>query len=368
MNKAKIAAFVTDKVAATKKFVKANSPEILVGLGIVGGVVSAVMACKETRKVDELNYEFVNEKEGIKEKYGLQYEGITPDVDTAHAYKKDLTKATFKHIGRVVLAYAPSAALGAASASSILAGFGKMKAMYTTSAAAASALLKDYNNLCNRIEARYGEEVRYELVNGIEKETVKEKIVDENGKKKTVTKTVDKLPNDMDLDTFSRLWGKGCGGYDEKDMEHNRFFVMQQLKSINRLLKDRWRPAKDGVPEIPGVVSFNEALLHFGFDPESLPDYGEFWGWVYSEENPVGDNVINIGLVDSEDPQTIRFVNGKEGSVLMNFNCDSVITPYLKRRPYFKSKEEIAAEDVEENIHYHQFELDDGLGWNCNEY
>lgn len=367
MNKASIAAFVSDKYAKAKTFLKANSPEILIGLGIAGGVVTTVMACKETRKADELNGEFINQKETIKCKYGLQYEGVDPDENTQRAYKKDLTKATFKYAGKIALTYAPAFAMGTASITSVLAGFGKMKAMYTTSAAAASALLKDYNVLSDRIAERYGEEARYELVNGVEKETVKEKIVDENGKKKTVAKEVSNLPKDTELNIFSRVWGdaeEGCGGqgYHKGDPDHNRFFVYQQLKSLNRLLKDRFRPAKDGRAEIPGIVSFNEVLEAFGFDKV---DYGDYWGWVYSEENPVGDNFIGIGMGECDDPSTIRFINGGSSCVLMNFNCDSNIQPYLKRRGYSLRTE---YEDPGDKVHAHQFELDNYIGWNCNEY
>ena len=367
MNKASIVAFATDKFAKAKTFIKANSPEILIGLGIVGGVATTIMACKETRKVDELNGEFIGMKEDIKCKYGLQHEGFEPDEDTMHAYKKDLTKATIKHAGKIALAYAPAVAMGSASVAAVLAGFGKMKAMYTTSAAAASALLKDYNVLCDRIEKRYGPEARYELVNGVEKETVKEKVVDENGKKKTVTKEVTTLPKDTELNMFSRVWGDkenggGGQGYFKGDPHHNQFFVYQQLKSLNRLLVDRFRPAKDGRDEIPGIVSFNEVLQAFGF--ESV-DYGDYWGWVYSEENPVGDNFIGIGMGECDDPTTIRFINGESDCVLMNFNCDSNIQPYLKRRGYALRTEYV---DPADRVHDHQYELDNYIGWNCNEY
>ena len=362
MNKAEIVAFVSDKYAKAKTFLKANSPEILIGLGIAGGVATTIMACKETRKVDELNGDFVDLKEKIKCEYGLQYDEVDHDEDTISAYKKDLTKATFKHAGKIALTYAPALAMGAASVTSILAGFGKMKAMYTTSAAAASVLLKDYNVLCDRIEKRYGPEARYELVNGVETETVKEKITDENGKKKTVTKEVTNLPEDAELNMFSRVWGPGCMGYIEGDPDHNRFFVIQQLKSLNRLLDDRFRPAKDGVEEVVGVVSFNEELQAFGFP---LVDYGDFWGNTKSEENPVGDNIINIGLLDINDPMNVRFINGQSDCVLLNFNCDSQIQPYLKKRGYALRAEYV---DPGDKVHDHQYELDNYLGWNCNEY
>lgn len=362
MNKASIVAFATDKFAKAKTFIKANSPEILIGLGIAGGVATTIMACKETRKVDELNAEHLDKRYEILCEYGLQYEDVEADEDTMHAYKKDLTKATIKHAGKIALTYAPALAMGAASVTSILAGFGKMKAMYTTSAAAASALLKDYNVLCDRIEKRYGPEARYELVNGVETETVKEKIVDENGKKKTVTKEVTKLPDDAELNMFSRVWGPGCMGYIEGDPDHNRFFIIQQLKSMNRLLDDRFRPAKDGVDEIEGVVSLNEALQSFGLP---LVDYGDFWGWVKSEANPVGDNIINIGLLDIDDPANIRFINGQSDCVLLNFNCDSQIQPYLKKRGYVLRAEYVEPGD---KVHDHQYELDNYIGWNCNEY
>ena len=52
---------------------------------------------------------------------------------------------------------------------------------------------------------------------------------------------------------------------------------------------------------------------------------GHVVGWVYDEENPVGDNYVDFGIYDVRDPNKRAFVNGLEQSIYLDFNVDGNI-------------------------------------------
>ncbi len=49
---------------------------------------------------------------------------------------------------------------------------------------------------------------------------------------------------------------------------------------------------------------------------------GAVVGWVISDD---GDNFVDFGLYNVENPKTRDFVNGYEGAILLDFNVDGVI-------------------------------------------
>lgn len=96
---------------------KKHSPEILVIAGVIGTVVSAVMACKATTKINDILDETKEELDTVH-----KYSG---DPDMAEKYsvedaKKD-TVMIYTHTGmKLAKLYGPAICLGVASISSIL--------------------------------------------------------------------------------------------------------------------------------------------------------------------------------------------------------------------------------------------------------
>ena len=52
---------------------------------------------------------------------------------------------------------------------------------------------------------------------------------------------------------------------------------------------------------------------------------GQVVGWVYDEKNPVGDNFVDFGIYDLYNEKARDFVNGRERSILLDFNIDGNI-------------------------------------------
>ena len=48
---------------------------------------------------------------------------------------------------------------------------------------------------------------------------------------------------------------------------------------------------------------------------------GQVVGWVYSEDNPVGDNFVDFGLY-ADNLAYSDFVNGYDNGILLDFNVD----------------------------------------------
>ena len=52
---------------------------------------------------------------------------------------------------------------------------------------------------------------------------------------------------------------------------------------------------------------------------------GQRVGWVYDENNPVGDNFVDFGIYDLYNEKARDFVNGYERTILLDFNVDGDI-------------------------------------------
>ena len=301
----------------SRKFGKASlklkkySPEILVGAGVIGGVASAVMACKATLKVNEV----VEEHQHNIEKIHVAAEkGITEAGKeyTEEDCKKDLTIAYVQTGVKLAKNYAPAIAVGTLSVASILTGHNMMRKRYLATAAAYSILDKSFKDYRGRVIERFGKELDQELRYNIKAKEVEEVVVNEDGSESVVKKTVNVVdPNDVD--DFSRIWYEGNPGW-TKDPERNLLY----LKNVQRWLTEKLHAQ--------GYLFLNDAYEALGFNRTK---HGQIIGWVYDDKNPIGDNFVDFGLYDTNDPAKARFVNGDERNILITFNHDGNILEYI---------------------------------------
>ena len=281
---------------------KKHSPEILVGAGVVGVVTSAVLACRATTKlsavleenkknVDQL-HEYVEEN-GYSEKY------------TEEDGKKDLVIMYTQTGLKIVKLYGPSVLLGAASIACILAGHNITRKRNVALAAAYAAVDKGFKEYRNRVVDRFGEALDRELKYDIKTKEVERTVVAEDGTETTITETVNVVdPNTHSV--YARFFDEYCSGWD-KNPEYNLMFLRQQQSYANDLLKSR------------GYLYLNEVYEMLGME---LSHAGHVVGWIYDEVNPVGDNFVDFGIYDPNNERKRLFVNGKERSILLDFNVD----------------------------------------------
>lgn len=96
--------------------------------------------------------------------------------------------------------------------------------------------------------------------------------------------------------------------------DYNLMFVKQQERFFNDLLKAR-AEADDKLP----VVFLNEVLDGLGFPQSTI---GAMVGWVYKENNPIGDNYIDF---DIDSIRNQRYKNGESDHLVLDFNVDGVV-------------------------------------------
>ena len=169
----------------------------------------------------------------------------------------------------------------------------------------------DFKDYRQGVVNRYGEEVDRQIRYGYVTEEIKEKVTDENGKTKTVKKTVNVLPEEVaeeyrnnELD-YCRIFD-WSNPFWQGDISYNLTFLRSQQSYFNDLLRAN------------GHVFFNDVLKTLGFKPTRA---GQVVGWKYDPDND-GDGYIDFRISET-------YVEDEHGSrkkvVLLDFNVDGNI-------------------------------------------
>lgn len=293
---------------------KKHSPEILMVAGVAGVVVSAVMACKATLKVDAIMDET---KEKMDKIHKAEEDGVTESGEDyfVEDVKKD-TAIVYAQTGfKLVKTYAPAVAIGTLSIASILASNNILRKRNVALAAAYATVDKSFKEYRNRVIEKFGQEVDRELKYNIKAEKVPTIEVDEEtGKEKKVKKNAF-VVNPSDVSGYARFFEKYTVDEDgnsilnphwEPNNEYNIMFIKAQENYANDLLRAKKRLFLNDVYEMLGL-------------PRTKA--GQVVGWVYDEDNPVGDNYVDFGMY-ADNLSYSDFANGLDPAILLDFNVD----------------------------------------------
>lgn len=288
---------------------KKHSPEILIGVGVVGTVASTVLACKATTKLNGILEEHKNTVDRIHE--------CSKNPESTEEYtQEDVSKAltvTYAKTGlNIAKLYAPAALLGVASLSCIIGSHVVLRKRNVAIAAAYAALDKGFKDYRGRVIEEFGEEIDKRLKYNLKTEEVEETVVDENGKEKKTKKVIDFF--DGDLSPHARVFdAQSC--YWEKTPEYNLLFLRAQENYANDLLNSR------------GYLFLNEVYDMLGFEKTKS---GQVVGWVL--DNKDGDGHVDFGIITTNrrNPNTINgdarsFKAAHEACIILDFNIDGVI-------------------------------------------
>jgi hypothetical protein len=280
---------ISRKILITQK----HSPTLLFAGGVVGMVGSTVLACRATLKVEEVLADTRGDLATslvVRDQHPERYSEEDRQKDTAIIY----VRATVK-LARL---YAPSIALGAVSVAALTKSHNILNERNAAITAAYVALDKGFREYRQRVIERYGEDedrrFRYDT----------ELVVTGDGKDKP--KTSERVgPNAATIyarffDEYSRNWSK--------EPEYNALFLHCQQNYVNDLLRAR------------GHLFLNEVYDILGI-PHSQA--GAVVGWLRDGD---GDGYVDFGCFVAGANDRIReFVNGREASVLLDFNVDGII-------------------------------------------
>lgn len=285
---------------------KKHSPEILVVTGVIGTVVSAVMACKATTKVSTITDKA---KEDINAIHTCVNDPALAEEYTKEDSQKDLAIVYAQTGVQLAKLYAPAVIIGALSITGILTGHNILRKRNLALAAAYTAVDTSFKQYRGRVIERFGDQLDKELKYDIKAKEIEETVVDKKGKEKTVTKTIEVADPVAAKSLYTYCFDETCMGW-ERDAEHNKFFLLQQQDYANELLKSK------------GRLFLNEVLEMLGMPKNRA---GQTVGWVYSEDNPIGDNYVDFGIFDIHCEANRNFVNGLEKSIWLTFNVDGDI-------------------------------------------
>lgn len=283
---------------------KKYAPEVMVVIGVVGVVTSAVMACKATTKAGSIVEETKTQMNQIHEVAETKPEQYTEDD-----MKKDTVIVYTQTAVKFAKLYGPAIALGTVSIACILGSHHILNKRNAALAAAYATVDKGFKEYRGRVIERFGKELDHELRYNIKAKDFEETVVnEETGEETTVTNTVSVVdPNGYSI--YSKFFDESCSGW-SKDPEHNLYFLKCQQNYANERLQKR------------GYLFLNDVYEMLGIPKTKA---GQIVGWIYDEKHPVGDNFVDFGIYDMNREKARDFVNGYERSILLDFNVDGNI-------------------------------------------
>lgn len=309
MNKAELVSKATLAFGKTKFKLQKHSPEILIVTGIVGTVVSAVMACKATLNVPEIMEEH---KDALNEVHE------NPENLPVEQVRKE-TAMVFVRTGvKFVKVYAPSVILGSLSIASILASNDILRKRNVALGAAYATLNQSFNEYRNRVIERFGDKVDKELKYGLQSKKVEVTEVDPETDKEKKKKETIEISNGVVASPYAKFFDESSRCW-EKDAELNLMFLRREQAYWNDKLRAR------------GYVFLNEVYERLDIPTTRA---GQCVGWIYNPDRPNGDNYIDFGMYDITREPTREFVNGLERVILLDFNVDGVILDKIEENQW----------------------------------
>lgn len=307
MNKTEIISNLTRTFNRTGLKIKKHSPEILLAAGTVGVVVSGVMACKATLKVNEILDE---SKQQIDTIHSVAADPNMVEKYTAEDSKKDLVIVYTQTAVKMIKLYGPSVGLGVVSLGCMIGSNRILSKRNVALAAAYTAVDKSFKEYRGRVIERFGKQLDKELRYNIKAKEIEEVSKDENGHEVVKKEVVDVIEDDPNTySPYSIVFDDGNEGWDP-DPERTKFFLIQQQNWANERLKAK------------GHLFLNEVYDMLGARRTKA---GAQVGWVYDEKNVVGDNYVDFGIFDTRRSKARDFVNGYEKVIVLDFNVDGYI-------------------------------------------
>ncbi len=293
---------IARKVAQQQFFVSQNSPQILFGVGVAGMVGSTILACRATLKLEAVLDSIEQDKQKTEQVKAFVESGNGPEevTYTENEYRKDLAIISARGVGRIAKLYAPSVLLGAASIGCLTKSHHILQDRNLALTAAYAVVDGAFNRYRERVVDRYGEEVDRDLRYDSEEIDV---IDEETGKVITTTRAIDGPGS-----AYARFYDEVSSVNWSPDPDINLLFLRTVQNWCNDRLKSR------------GHIFLNEVYSELGL---SHTKAGAIVGWRWYKGS--GDDFVDFGIWDGSREVVNDFFNGREGSILLDFNVDGVI-------------------------------------------
>jgi hypothetical protein len=290
---------VTSKVGRQLLLAQKHSPGLMFAAGVVGVVGTVVLASRATLRVETVLDDFHSDLDDVKTMNNPKYSEKDRQRDQVILYTKLVV-----NLGKL---YGPALLVGMASVAALTGSHVVLNRRIAGVTAAYAALEKGFNAYRERVVKELGLEKDREFRYGFEDRTIVEET--DQG---PVIKQVHQIGADG-ASIYARFFDEGSRNY-QKSPGYNQIFLQAQQNYANDLLRSR------------GHVFLNEVYDMLGLERSKA---GAVVGWVLNgcerDGGPDGDKYIDFGIFEHDIYEAMRFVNGDERSILLDFNVDGVI-------------------------------------------
>ena len=287
---------ITRAFGRTILFVKSHAPAILTGVGVTGLVATAVVASKETLRLEPI----IGIAAGYKHNAD---ESLESGIFDREAYVKEIATIYSHTAVDLVRLYAPAIAIGSVSIAAILASHRIHVHREAGLVAAYTAANEAYSRYRGEVRTELGEEKELEIFNRSQTEvkTVTE-IDPETGEEVSVEKRV--------AAKYIAVFDRNSPYFRHDDDDAN----LTKVRIVQNFANDRLT--------INGHVFLNEI-----YDDLGLPrtKAGAVTGWIYDPNN-LGDHQIQLGF--DLDWRLVK-PEGIDGFII-NPNVQGVILDYVE--------------------------------------
>lgn len=282
--------------------IKKASPEILIVAGIGCVIGATVLACKATKKANDIVDDSMDELDDTRD-------NLVATNASDREIAREMLKIKLKTAGKLAAVYGPSAALGAAGIAMIFTSHGIMKKRN-------GALLAAYNAL-DAAFRQYRERVRSEE-DGFERDRryltgESRELIDKN-------ETLRDMANEsLYLAHYRNPFGPEVFVFDQytsKRWSHHSMSNLNVIRSVEDWASTQLR--------INGHLFLNDVLDEL--DIEKVP-WGQFIGWL---KKPDSTNQLKF-IAESEVEKLMGYdgLEREEPRILIEFNTDGIIYDQL---------------------------------------
>ena len=273
-----------------------HAPEILVAIGVGGGITATVLACKATLAAQDI---LADSKDKVDEINSL---------DSKDEVRQNELKKVYIHTGlELARVYGRSMDLGIAFVVRILCSNMLMRNRVATLVTAYGTLDSAFKEYRKRVADNFGEDKELETYHDV-------KLIEETTGEGEIVSLAKRNDDIEKVDGYS-IYARCFDEYNP-NWKDNADYNLDFLRGIQQYLNAQL--------EYRGFLFLNEAYRELGF--EETPA-GQLVGWIYDpNRTDAGDNCVSFGLYNPEHGAALGdFINGYNKSVFLDFNVDGVI-------------------------------------------
>ena len=284
-------------------FCSKRSPELLIAAGIISFGATVYAVAKESKKQENINEDFEEEKGDIKVDY------TTTEEMTDWDYKKELAGCYLRYVGRSAQNYGPAIGFSLLSVGCFLTSYGIMRKRNLAILAAYNAVSEAFKDYRARVIEKEGKDADLYYMTGSKVKSIT--VTDENGEKHKEKLLVDGSASGLYSFKFSKY--KENGERNQQWSDTDPLFNDMYLRGMQNELNDTLylRTIFDDNHNViqPGHVFLNEIRDLLGEDHTMV---GSIVGNLYSPSPIDGcDGYINFNMIKGEevDPDSGKMID-----------------------------------------------------------